>query len=101
MRGNTYRLACVLTFILVLVGCGYGEVSPATYQYAKALYSICNRRAESQLDQAGEQIEAARSRGELSEQEAKWLKQILDDAAEGDWEAATKAARRMMEDQVK
>ena len=100
MRGNTYRLACVLTLILVLVGCGYGEVSSATYQYAKALYSICNR-AESQLVQAGEQIEAARSRGELSEQEAKWLKQILDDAAEGDWEAATKDVRRMMEDQVK
>jgi hypothetical protein len=94
-------MACLLTLALSLLGCGYGEVSPATYQYAKALYSICNRRAEKQLVPASEQIEAARSRDELPEQEAKWLRQIIDDAAGGDWEAATKSARRMMEDQVK
>ncbi len=82
-------------------GCaGYGAVSPAAYDYATALYSISNRKAEDRLEQIDEQMRLARQAGELSPQESEWLHEILADARNGQWESANSACRRMMEDQV-
>jgi hypothetical protein len=86
---------------ILITGCaGYGKVSPATYQYAKALYSISNRRAEHKLDDVDAKIEAARGEGLVSDREAQWLSAIVADARAGEWETANRAARRMLEDQV-
>ncbi|MEM9660024.1 MAG: hypothetical protein AAF961_16795, partial [Planctomycetota bacterium] len=53
------------------VGCGgYGEVSPAAYEYAKTLYSITNRETTAKLDDVSERIEAAQEARELSESES-------------------------------
>ena len=91
---------CVL--LLLLTGCGgYGDVSYTTYRYAQALYSITNRRAAEKLDQVTTQIDSARSSGQLSKREARWLEEIIADAREGNWQHANLACRTMMEDQVK
>ena len=91
--------ACGVLSLLVC-GCGYGEVSPAAYAYAKALYGVANRQAADRLDAVDEQIAAAEEAGELSPREAGWLGDIVDEARDGDWKDAAAAARRMMEDQV-
>ena len=88
--------------LVVAGGCGsYGEFSPTAYEYAKALYSISNRQAHEALDPVSEQISQAREQGELSEKEARWLVDVIDDARDGDWKGAAEAARKMMEDQVR
>jgi hypothetical protein len=96
-----------LTALLVatlLLDCGctkYPDVSPATYDYAKAIYSITNRQAENQLPALTEQIETSLESGELSQQEARWLSDIIDDASRDQWGKASRAARQIMEDQLK
>lgn len=79
---------------------GYGEVSPKTYEYAKALYSICNRQDEPRLEKIERMIADSQSAGDISEREAKWLREIIAQARSGDWETATGRARRMLTDQV-
>ena len=93
---------CLLVswLILTAIGCGYGEISPMTYEYAKALYSISNRQAAERLDDVSRQIDSARQQGELSPQEAGWLQDIIDDARHNRWTKATQKSRQMMEDQV-
>ncbi|MEM9353015.1 MAG: hypothetical protein AAGA92_08375 [Planctomycetota bacterium] len=84
-----------------MVGCGgYGKVSPETYEYAKALYSITNRQSSERLDRAEEMILAARDAQELPAAESEWLLAIVADARGGDWEGASQEARRLMDDQV-
>jgi hypothetical protein len=96
------RAGWLIVLSLLVSGCGgYGDVSPTAYEYAKALFSITNRRAEAKLDQVAGQIEAEQAAGKLSESEAGWLMAIVDDARDGQWQAANQAARRIMEDQVR
>ncbi|TWU00286.1 hypothetical protein Pla108_12350 [Botrimarina colliarenosi] len=97
------RLGGVLAIVvalLVVAGCGYGEVSPKAYQFAKTLYGLCNRQTSEAIDPVAVQIGAAREAEEITQREADWLDAILNDARAGDWSAAQAAARRMMEDQV-
>ena len=96
------RLAGLLFVLLVLAaGCGgYGEISPHSYEYAKALYSICNRQDESRLDPFSEQLLAAADAGELPVHEAEWMEDIADLARDGQWEDAARKSRRMLMDQV-
>jgi len=91
----------LLAAVVTIAGCSYGEVTPVTYEYAKALYSITNRKDATRLDQVHSQVETALAQQELSEREARWLHQIVEDAAAGRWEKANRAARQMMEDQLK
>lgn len=91
----------MLGLTVTISGCGYGDVSPMTYEYAKALYSITNRKDATRLDQVKSQIEAALDEEQLSEQEADWLSQIIDNAAAGRWDKANRSARQIMEDQLK
>lgn len=92
----------VAVALVVAGGCGsYGRISPTAYEFAKALYSICNRQAHEALDPVGDQITQAQEEGELSEQEASWLGDVIAHARDGDWDAAAAAARQMMEDQVR
>lgn len=79
---------------------GYGEVNAKTYDYAKALYSICNRRAEPGLDKIESMIARSVDAGEISATEAEWLNDIIAQARQGEWEVAAKNSRRMLADQV-
>jgi hypothetical protein len=82
-------------------GCSrYSTVSNEAYQYSKALYSVCNRQDEPRLAMVAEQIETARAAEQLQETEADWLIEIVATAQAGDWQDATKDARRLMEAQV-
>ncbi|MEM9185341.1 MAG: hypothetical protein AAGB00_02445 [Planctomycetota bacterium] len=83
-------------------GCGgYGEVSPEAYQHAKAIYNIAGRKAADRIDPFCEKLDAAQARGEVSATEAAWLHAIADDARRGDWQAASRAARQLMEEQIR
>lgn len=94
-------IVIVLSCVWVASGCGYGEVSPAAYDYAMAVYSITNRQDKERLDQITAQIQSSQEGGELSEKEAGWLNDMIQDARDGRWKSASHAARKMMEDQVK
>lgn len=96
----TNRLGLLCLAALCVVGCGYGELSPTAYEYAKALYSIGNRERGEKIEPIRAQIAASAEAGELSKSERRWLVAICDDCDAGRWEEATAAARRMMQDQV-
>lgn len=96
------RLAALALATTLLGGCGgYGDVSPAAYDYATAIYSVANRESADAIDGLAEQVEAAAAAGEINSQEAQWLQDMLADARGGDWESARTAARRMLEDQIR
>lgn len=97
MSRYTIAFAVGLVFI---VGCGYGKVSPTTYEIAKSLYSISNRKLGDHLHLAKEQIVKSRENGDISDKEAKWLNAIVEHAEQERWEKAMNSARRIMEDQV-
>lgn len=99
-QGNGFRLAAIALGVLLVSGCGYGEVSPAAYEYAKALYGVANREAADRLDGVADQIKADEASGEITPTEAEWLGEIVEQARAGDWPGAAAAARRMMQDQV-
>ena len=92
-------LACAL--LCLSVGCSYYQgISPTAYQYAKALYSVTNRRRSEKLYQVSGLIAASQQEGQITEQEVEWLERIIEDARNGDWQTAQKVARQMMSDQV-
>ena len=75
-------------------------MSPATYQFAKALYAVTNRRAEERLPGVKAELHAALEQGRVPHREHQWLAAIIAQAEEGEWKAANRACRQMMEDQV-
>ncbi len=97
MRRNVITLVLCTIFC---VGCGYGEVSPKTYDIATSLYNISNRKLADRVDAVREQIDLARENDEISSSEAKWLEAIAQHAEDQNWKRAMKASRRMMDDQV-
>ncbi|MFO0911640.1 MAG: hypothetical protein U0795_01680 [Pirellulales bacterium] len=99
IRGWAGCLALVLAFT---TGCGgYGEVSPAAYDHAVALYGLSQRQTEAGLAKVETSIAESLQRGALTDREAKWLRAIVDRAGGGDWTAARGQARRLMQDQVR
>lgn len=92
--------------ILVLVtshflGCGgYPKVSDKTYDIAKALYVICNQRSADRLPKVTALVEESLKNEEIGADEARWLTDIVEQANNGEWTAAAKESRRIMEDQV-
>jgi hypothetical protein len=105
MRHVQFRVRATLlsmALCVLIAGCGgYPAVSPTAYAYAKALYSITNRKAEDRLDDVDAKIRADGAAGKLSEEETGWLTGIVADAKSGDWDSANQAARQIMEDQIK
>ncbi|MCG8449305.1 MAG: hypothetical protein MI725_06990 [Pirellulales bacterium] len=97
-----YALWTCFLVVGVLAGCGgYDQISPNAYQYSKALYSICNRCDEAKLTQLLDQLATAREKQELTSTEAAWLSDIAATAQAGDWPAAAKEARQLMEEQIR
>lgn len=100
-RASRFPLSAISFVLLAIVGCGYGEVSPATYGYAKALYTLSNTQAADRIDEVADKIAAAAAAGEVTQREAGWLNEICDQCRSGDWAGAQQAAKRMMRDQAK
>lgn len=98
---NSTRYAMLVLAVVLLSGCGYGELSPKGYEYAKAMYNIASREADAQLDPFCEKLNAARDKGELSAEEADWLLKIADKARQGNWKSAANKARKLMQEQVR
>ena len=78
---------------------GYGEVSHEGYQYATALFSICNQQDELRLEKLSDMIDRALADGEVQPKESSWLQEIIRLGRAGDWEAASREVRQLMEDQ--
>ena len=99
-RTKTSVVIFLLLYLPFTHGCGYGEVSPKTYELAKALYNISNRKLDDKLADVKLQIAEELGKEEISKQEANWLNEIVERAERQEWGNAMKSARRMMEDQV-
>ena len=96
-----FRILALSVFLPLAIGCArYSKVSPGAYQYTKALYSVCNRHDEPRLDEVARQIRDASADSQLSAEEVDWMEDIIATAQAGDWQVATKDARRLMEAQV-
>ncbi|QDV20852.1 hypothetical protein Pan153_55310 [Gimesia panareensis] len=85
---------------LMLTGCGYPEVSPKTYEISKALYSVCNQKSTERLETVQKLVQSSLEQEEISQREAEWLGEIIKQARQGEWEAALRETRQIMEDQV-
>lgn len=91
---------CVAS-VLVLGGCGgYEEIGPHAYEYATALYAICNQRDEARLEQFSAALEDAQEAGDVTDVEAGEIGVIVSLARAGEWEDATKESRQLLLDQV-
>lgn len=90
----------LICICILFSGCGYGEVSPTAYKQATALYSICNRKDATRLEEFATGLQQATEAGEITERESEWLMDIVQKGRQENWEPAMKMCRRMMEDQV-
>lgn len=97
---NRRLVALAMLCALFLPGCGYPEVSPKTYEIAKALYAVCNLQRDDRLPIVIDLIEQSAASGEITRREASWLNAIVAEAESGRWNEAQLEARRLMEDQV-
>lgn len=92
----------LLLLFMGTLGCsGAIETGPAAYEHLKSLYQVTNQRDVEMLEFIAEKIATDRESGELSAAEAQSLQEIVSDARGGDWKAANKAARRLMEAQLR
>ena len=94
------RLVSILLVTFLLSGCWYGKVSPRTYEIAKALYSVCNQKKTEKLEQVTELIASSLEENKISQREAKWLHQIIEQATKENWDTAMQESRQIMEDQT-
>lgn len=79
---------------------GYGEISPAGYQHAMALISVCNRQDADRLQQLVASLHRAEQTEELPPYDVRILLRIARRAAEGDWVWSSREARRLMMAQI-
>ena len=97
---NALRCLFVITLIGLLMTSGcqkYGPVSDSTYEYASALYSICNLKDQERLDAFRLRIEKA---DDVPENEKGWILDIVGQAESGNWSDASARARILLEEQV-
>lgn len=93
------RFSLLLLFCF-LPGCQqYGEVSSKSYEFAKALYSICNRKDTARLEMIDTAITDAVAAEELPADEAEDLQDIIKRANDGEWSAAMLDCRTLMSEQ--
>ena len=74
-------IVVLLMLVVGARGCGhYGEVNSTTYEYGKALYSVCNRRDAERLEKVAAMIDSAMENGKISKTEARSLQGIVNEA---------------------
>lgn len=104
---RSYQIAAALALTVLLAGTywflntGYGETSAQGYKYSMALFSACNQRDKAKLQEVADLIQQDVESGTLESRESKWLLDIIDDGLNDRWQAANRAVRRLMDDQVK
>lgn len=96
----TMLLALCLVALCCLPGCGYPEVSPRTYEIAKALYSVSNLKRTEGIPKVETLIADSLQAGEITDREADYLNEIVECCRDGKWESAQRECRELMEDQV-
>lgn len=91
-----------LTAIVFFVqGCGqYGKVNEVTYEHAKALYSVCNRRDSKRLEICANMIAEAAANQQISNAETSYLTGIIEAARNDDWKESLAMSRQLMVDQL-
>ena len=106
VKNRSFVLLALLVAVVAVVATvfwlnqGYGEVSPQTYQYSKALYIACLSKNEAQLEKIQEMIQSEKAQA-MPDTERQWIEAIVSQAEQGQWKDAAKQAKRMMKDQVK
>lgn len=103
------RVVVIIALLLVacffgIRGCGPGEVTPQTYDFAKSLVQLLQRRddprlpksRETSLNEIREQIGTA----EIPPGEADMLTGIIDTALSGDVDDAKSSLKELMDAQV-
>lgn len=105
MSNQTKLLLTGVPLLVVLVflvkGCGhYGEVNEVTYEHAKALFSVCNRKDSKRLEVCADMIKKAAASEELSSVETSYLTGIIEAARNDQWKEALAMSRQLMVDQV-
>lgn len=98
--GITLGMAGLIAIAALLFRKDYGEIGPKAFEYATALYSICNRRDEPRLEKIAELVDKASTEAEITATESGWLSEIISLADNGDWEQASRDTRRLMERQI-
>lgn len=100
---SEFKLVCAV-MLLSLVGSSgcssYGRVSPASYDFAAAMYSISNTKSADRLPTFEQKLAEAKQGGSVTAQEAQWLEEILESARAGEWQSAAVASRTMMVEQA-
>ncbi|QDT01100.1 hypothetical protein [Adhaeretor mobilis] len=103
MTRFTHRLTCccLALSLMPLPGCGNSiETGPAAYANLQSLYLVSNQRDAKKLEEVAQHIAEQRQTGEISAAEEESLVEIINDARGGNWQAANKAARALMEAQI-
>lgn len=105
MQGKNIAVAISVGVVLiagfVIRGCGkYPEVSQQTYEHAKALYAICNRKDTDRLATCSRMIEEAEAKEVITSSEASYLREIVTAAEADQWKDAQLMARQLMSDQA-
>lgn len=92
----------LLTCMIFATGCGreYAGASEQTYKIATALVNICDRKAEDKFEVVETLIDDGVRDGKVSEREAGYLRDIVQQAKDGEWESAEARARQVLSDQV-
>lgn len=99
-----YRSLLIAGLLIVGIassGCGsYGRVSPATYDFAAAMYTISNTKSADKLPTFEQKLAEAKQGGSVTPKEAEWLEEMLESARAGEWQTAAVASRTMMVEQT-
>lgn len=94
-------LLSLIATVFFVQGCGrYGKVNELTYEHAKALYSVCNRRDSEALEVCANLIAEAAAKEQLSSTETTYLNDIIKAARLDNWKDALAMSRQLMMDQV-
>ena len=102
MIGRTVITCSTMLLLATVVGCSdYRGLSPQAYQYAKALYNATNRERIEKVAVVNDLIATSEQNGTITGEEAKWLREIIEDSRKGNWKMAQQTARQMMRDQVR
>jgi hypothetical protein len=76
------------------------ELNSDDYAVTVALFRVCNQRSEEGLVEIRKLLAESRTEGRALDASAKAIDRIITDAEANRWERASKAVRKLMNDQV-
>lgn len=78
----------------------YGDISDKAYELATATYGACMAKSEQRIDRVEALLDDKEIASQISEQEMRWFRSIIQRARSDNWTSAAKSAKQMMQDQV-